>query len=1259
MSVLAEQLTTLKDAGVDDVEIEAYKKNQVQTLHEAGVETEEIAKELGYKEVNLSPIRSFWQSVIDIGKSDHEKTYSELESLAAQNDTRPFIQKRKEELVGEIFEPKKYWTRGWDAGIYDLHQSYVHGEKIPELYLSNMPNDTGFLERNIMNVSRLVKDFPVYAGTTVPLLLATRGKAADLSIAVGAFAAGSLRETYLKGLMNDEVNGFNEFFKIWTDEGIKAGATEAAQIYAALKLGGAFKGPFKKTIANAIGFEATGALIHQEMPSKEQMQDSLFLFGLFNYGGYATAKSKQVLMKNERTLPELAEDIVIHKTMADDMPSKTNTTPRQYGEEKTVTYKPEKFKEGIKFETKEEQAIFDKTKYSEREPITTTEGVKESAVRKKDASVTNLVDRLHPIKRIIEQVQQTTNMRGALNVYERFRALLGMENRAGTFIETATQNARLKDNGKSLKEILQPLLSDKIAIPLLPKKVPFSLKARDQQNRQTYAEFNNYAISKRVVEKQKTDIETGITLEVAEKVANNPKLIKRYEKVRQELIAYNRRLLEYARDRGLITKEAFDAMVAANKEYIGFARVMDVTSKGEIISGGKVNSLKTMKGSKKDIIDPIETTYSNTFAIIKKAERNATISEFITLIEKGQEKGLFKDIQKKVTTKKIEINVKELQDLGIDTSKLSKKTIENLQIFRRDMDKIGDDSVGVVRNGKFEVWEVGKDLAEAMKEFDPRSAKNLTTYLASKPASWLRAGATLAFDFVGANFLRDTVQAAIYSKYGFFPIVSSIRGLFDIIAGRTGLIKNSEKLYNDWVKSGGMQSTMLSVDRAIFDKPAFDILNKGQIRNKAESPIEILRVISETFENATRISEYRRAYNASRKKGLSHKQAVERGGFESRDITLDFGKMGVKIKTLNQISAFYNARIQGFAKLYDAAKERPTRALLTITGGIMTPTAILWFLNKDDKDIQAQPAWVKRHYWLVATGEGEDKIIHKIPKPFDVGVVFASLVESFLDHNYSKDETTRKQLDGWFTDYLMTTAKGFIPTPQVGLPIFEAWTNRSWFRNQPLVPEYIAKTLPNDMQYTNYTSESAKIIASTLYKIIGTDTKFSNPVFIDNFIRAWTGTLGRYALQASDQALIESGVIDDPIRPDQPLSSLPVFRAFVAKNPDLSSQWITTFYEEYNKIEKEINRASSLEKEGKPLESEAILKKIPKTSWQLKIYADSMKEYGAMIRNIYNNKKYTSEEKRELIDEFARLMINTAKRSLDIMNIKVEPQEQR
>ena len=47
-----------------------------------------------------------------------------------------------------------------------------------------------------------------------------------------------------------------------------------------------------------------------------------------------------------------------------------------------------------------------------------------------------------------------------------------------------------------------------------------------------------------------------------------------------------------------------------------------------------------------------------------------------------------------------------------------------------------------------------------------------------------------------------------------------------------------------------------------------------------------------------------------------------------------------------------------------------------------------------------------------------------------------------------------------------------------------------------------------------------------------------------------------------------------------------------------------------------------------------------------------------MIRNIYNNKKYTAEEKRELIDQFAFVMIKTAKKGLDIMNIKVDNNEQ-
>ena len=1248
MASLAEEIKTFKEAGFSETEVESFKQEEIKKLTEAGFQSNEILSEFGLKELNLTPIRNAWQNILKVGREEHESVYAKLKELEIQGDDTPFIQKQKEALVGEVFEPAKYWQRGWGAGIYDLHQSYVHGDKMPELYTTEQPDDTGFLERNITNISRLVKDLPVYAVPTIAGAVATRKP--DLSLAAGAFVAGSLRETYLKALQNDEVNGFEEFWKIWTEEGIKAGATEAAQIYAATKTGGLVTGGFKKTIAQATAFEGVGAIIHGEMPSKEQMQDSVFLFGLFNFSGAAIKKSKDIITKNDRTMTEFADDMIINKTVLEDAASTTNQNPRYYGGDKNVTLKPDTFKEGLKFKTEAEQKINDNIRFDEPEAIVT---IKEKVEATKDSFVKNAIDRLHPVKKLISRVQNTKNTKDALNVYEEFRTLLGIENLSGTFIEVGTQNAKLQTNGKSYKQVFEPLINKDFAVVGLPEKVGISRSARDLKNKQTVAEFVNYAVSKRVLEKESQGITTGFDLKAAKEVVNNKELIKKYDKVQKELTDYNRRVLEYARDKGFLTEEAFNAMIELNKDYIPFARVVESSLKDKGFIQGVSNPFKRMTGSKRQVIDPVATTYSNTFNIIKKVERNAALTSFFNLIEANKKS--FPDINKKTITKSTKINLKELEDLGIDTSKISTKVADNMKVFRKEFDKVGDDSVAVFRNGKYEVWEVGKELADAMKDFNPRDAGNLFYGIARHPARWLRAGATLAFDFVGANFLRDTVQATIYSKYGFFPVVSSMRGLFDIIAGKTGINKNSQKYYEYWIKSGGMQSTMLSVDRAVFDKPAFDILNKGPIRNKAENPIEILRVISETFENATRLSEFRRTYDASIKRGLTHEQAIKRGGFESRDVTLDFGRMGAKMRGLNQISAFYNAMVQGFDKIFNTYRQRPTRTTLVIGGAIIGPTALFWFLGKDDPAIQAQPEWVKRGYWLTTSGEGKNKVVHKIPVPFDVGVTFKALTESFLEKNYNKDAKTKKELDGWFTDYLLKVGKGFVPTPQFAMPFIEGGFNVSWFQGRPLVPHYIEKNLPNKMQYTTYTSETAKILANGIYKLIGTDTKFNNPIIIDNFARQWTGTIGRYLVQLSDKALIESGMIKDPILPTQPLSKMPVIRAFTAQYPDANSQYITDFYEEYNKISKIVNEIDALEKEGKILESEELRKSIKgKNRLQLIPYADAIKDLNFIIRNIYNNKKYTADEKRDLIDAHYLVMIKTAQRALENMNKSIE-----
>ena len=90
------------------------------------------------------------------------------------------------------------------------------------------------------------------------------------------------------------------------------------------------------------------------------------------------------------------------------------------------------------------------------------------------------------------------------------------------------------------------------------------------------------------------------------------------------------------------------------------------------------NPLKRIKGSERDILDPVESIYSNTFHLIKLAERNAALIEFVEFITKHKDS--FPDIYKKVgKPRKIDIERKELEKILDVTSKnfISDKAVEN------------------------------------------------------------------------------------------------------------------------------------------------------------------------------------------------------------------------------------------------------------------------------------------------------------------------------------------------------------------------------------------------------------------------------------------------------------------------------------------------------------------------------------------------------------------------------------------------------
>ncbi len=211
----------------------------------------------------------------------------------------------------------------------------------------------------------------------------------------------------------------------------------------------------------------------------------------------------------------------------------------------------------------------------------------------------------------------------------------------------------------------------------------------------------------------------------------------------------------------------------------------------------------------------------------------------------------------------------------------------------------------------------------------------LFNYLGA-PARTLRAGAILIPDFAVPNFFRDTMQASFLNKVGFIPIQDSVIGAFNIIT--KGKRKKTMAMYKKYVKSGGMQSTLLAVDKPnIFDGKVYDILSKGPVRNSNRGMLAPFRALTQLSEEMTRFRIFEKTYKKAIEKGLTEKQALERAGFEARNL-LDYAKRGTLGNNINRLVPFWNARVQGLTRLYEAFRDQPGRTTAMLGAYVAIPT---------------------------------------------------------------------------------------------------------------------------------------------------------------------------------------------------------------------------------------------------------------------------------------------------------------------------------
>lgn len=676
-------------------------------------------------------------------------------------------------------------------------------------------------------------------------------------------------------------------------------------------------------------------------------------------------------------------------------------------------------------------------------------------------------------------------------------------------------------------------------------------------------------------------IDAGMTIrELAKK---HPEFVE----AAKELYRFQQHLINELVNAGMLSAKAAADMRKRWPHYVPFQRIVDGIDAPSV--GGKKfvnvgNTIQKFKGSSRDIVDPLESVISNTFRVVSAIERNKVGQSFVKLSK-----------------------MKGMGDLCEEVSGTPKAT---------------DSTFYVWEGGKKKTYATSPELLDALKMTNKEGMSMLVKVL-RVPAGWLRSGATLSPEFILRNPVRDMISAALYSKHGFIPVWDTMRGL--------SLYLKKGKEYWDYMNSGAAQSAMVSLDRDYLHGQMRDLLKKKSVLSMCANPIEALRAFSEATEMATRLAEFdlaKKGYTGignrlfgKDRKPLSNVEA----GIEARDITLDFGRHGKRTQSLNQTIAFFNAAIQGTDKMIREFKAHPGQMTMKTFMGITVPSLVLWYLNKDDPRYQELPQWQKDIFWVIP---GKDTL-YKIPKPFELGILFGTVPERMLQYMYDKEKGRNgpgfKGLGGSIWSNL---APSIIPTGF--LPGAEWISNYSFFMGRNIVPLSQSK-LPDHQQYGPYTSYLARKVGNAFDL---------SPRKIDNTIQDVGGNLAALGNSIIDKA---AGLAEK--RPAKRWSEAPGVRGFTA-TPYASSDSVQRLRDDFSQQEKLYNEFKMTKQKPEGYDAAKYMK--------YKAAMDAMNNTYRAEKKIMDSKQLDSRQKRERLDRIKMQQTNIARRALGLSKVSNE-----
>lgn len=534
-------------------------------------------------------------------------------------------------------------------------------------------------------------------------------------------------------------------------------------------------------------------------------------------------------------------------------------------------------------------------------------------------------------------------------------------------------------------------------------------------------------------------------------------------------------LLQYMVDSGRMSQDTLDKIKLYDVPYVALHRVFEgmegsiasIPSKKKAI--GKVGDpVKRFTGSTREINDPYANLISQTWAIVKEADRNAAMASFVRLLS------------------------------GPNEAPLGGKVAEVGNIA-----KAGDkNTIKVFVKGKAEFWQFQEDVYKALKGIGEIDAPNILDAIVRTPGRILRSMVVYSPGFIIRNPIRDTFDRSVKSRTG-----SGVRTVFK---KQTAEDKANLAIFGaDF--SGNYFDSKESYDKALAGVIKSLAPDKTSIIGYGMKGVDAWKSISESSERRGRIDEFKTAFKHARDVlGYDDVNAQLYAAAQSRDV-IDFAVAGTVGRWVNRYVPFTNPAIQGVSRFLVGAKENPAAFMARWALFVAMPSVAVHMWNQSQgeevmDEIRQQPAYIRDFFWNIKVGPN---LWLRIPKPFELGVL-ASGIERTLDQIRPKKVTER--LGASFEGYGGSLAKALIPVDETAVfgpirALVESRSNYDFFRDKAIVPPY-EEELALDLRKG---TKDASRLGKALGGVFNTDPRKS-----DHFVQSQFAEIGRILTGVSD-----------------------------------------------------------------------------------------------------------------------------------------------